>query len=150
MWNCVCPNFWMCPHIWQSLINAHIFSYKSAYLTDLVFSPPILTNTGPNFCVLQVTALFYEFSSKMLENLLDLKKYIDKSRVVWLIRIRRSFIHFSSCFTSGVLVIPLQQDSSSPNFITAHMGMLGFTSGPDEMQKLPLHWEIKSRISYHF
>lgn len=76
--------------------------------------------------------------------------FLDKSRVVWLIRTRCSFIHFSSYFTSGVLVIPLQRDFSSSNFITAHTGILWFISRPDEMQKLPLCWEIKNRISYPF
>ena len=120
-------------------------------LLPCLFPHQTLTKTGPGFGVLQVSALLFEYKTKMLENLLDLKKkknFLDKSRVVWLIRC--SFIHLSSCFTSGVLVIPLQQDSSSSNFITAHMGTLWFISGPDEMQKLALRWEIKSRISYPF
>ena len=150
-WNHVCINFWMYPHSWQSLINADIFSYTSAYLTALPFSPP---NTNKNrtwfWGFASISTFVWVQDQDVGESAWFKKKknFLDKSRVVWLIRC--SFIHLSSCFTSGVLVIPLQQDSSSSNFITAHMGTLWFISGPDEMQKLALRWEIKSRISYPF
>lgn len=104
------------------------------------------------FYILQVSALFWVQEQDIEESAWFFQKllFLDKSRVVWLIRRRRSFTHSSSCFTSGVLVIPLQLDSSSSNFITTHMEMLWFISRPDEMQKLPLRWEVKSRISYPF
>lgn len=54
-----------------------------------LFPHQTLTKTGPGFWVLQVSAFLFEYKSKILENLLDFKKtksFLDKSRVVWLIR----------------------------------------------------------------
>lgn len=120
-------------------------------LLTLPFSPPNTNKNRTWFLRFASISTFVWVQEQDVGESAWLKKkknFLDKSRVVWLIRC--SFIHLSGCFTSGVLVIPLQQDSSSSNFITAHMGTLWFISGPDEMQKVPLRWEIKSRISYPF
>lgn len=51
------------------------FGHKSAYLTGLAIF--FLTNTdsiGPGFRISQVSTVFGDFRSKMLENLLDVFK----------------------------------------------------------------------------
>lgn len=113
-----------------------------------LFPPP---NTNKNrdlvFWVLQVSAFLFEYKSKMLENLLDLKKknktknFLDKSRVVWLIIRCHSFI---SPVASHLVFLLFHFNKILPHLILLQLIWgLWFISGSDEMQKVPLCWEIK-------
>lgn len=81
--------------------------------------------------------------------------FLGKSRGVWLIGIRCSFVHFSSCCTSGVLVIPLPHLICEIE-ILPHLIWLQLIQ--DAMiykqawwsAEAATCWEIKNRISYPF